>query len=434
MKKQLGGKFVLDGMRLGRRYTKGFTLMEVLVCIAMVGILFTPMLTLLSNSYKTNVNSKNTQRATTLSEQVMEQVRSYTSIQAMVNDTGWTRKSNENFVNNVADNTLTDEKGKYVNNKYFFVKDNLISDGKAYKAHVTVDCSKYYGNDEPYKVALSNLPVIESLGSDNSVLAVEANETEEALNVLEQKYLSAHPDASDIRGKLAQNLKKTVKVEVTDTVQDGSKDIIPDNMVRVRVYNLYSVSMSGSNFNQNVTSDYIYNDVVYYDNLKSIYLFYSYDCFKNNTSLEDTIFDGIDIDVNYDTTKHPTWNAGFTCYAAYQHIMVFTDYGNHLATGDEEQNFTNTLALKIKKKIKGSYSSATDQTNLPIISNLDYQLYDGTAYKKPDGVQKTDLDDFIETESVQRFADVTVELISKDDSKSVCTMQSTVVLGSPRGE
>lgn len=408
---------------------QGFTLMEVLVCIAMVGILFTPMLTLFSHSLKTNINSKDMQRATTLTEQVMEEVRSYTSTQAMVNGTSW-KRTQSNFKDSITDTVLTETNGDYKNEKYYFVMDSLKSDEKDYVAHITVDCSKYHGDDTNEKKALSNLPILESLGSDNSVLAVEANETAEVLNIFQQKYSSTHGGSTITIEELAKHLEKTIKVEIVDSAKDNGVEIIPENMVRIQVYNEYTIT--GVGLNETITSDRIYNDVVYYDNLKSVYLFYSYDMYQTTGD----IFQGIDIDVNFTKAEHAAWDAGFTFYAVYQHAMIFDENGNHIATGDEEQVLDQggKMVPKIKRKIKGNYISTSDQKNMPIVSNLAYQIYNGSTYEQNTQTTQTAIDDFVETESVQRFADVKVELYSVEDSKIVCTMESTVAMGSARGE
>lgn len=416
MKKRTGGRFVFDGMRMGRKHTQGFTLMEVLVCIAMVGILFTPMLTLFSHSMKTNVNSKDIQRATTLSEQVMEQVRSYTSTQAMVNDTGWTR-TQSNFKDSITDKVLTNDDGSYKNETYYFVMDGLKSDNKEYTANITVNCNPYRTND------LSNLPILESLGSDNSVLAVEQNETEEALNIFQQKYLSTHNGATTTIEELAKKLQKTIKVDVVDSAMDNGVEIIPADMVRVQVYNEYEIEGLGT-----LTSDRIYNDVVYYNNLKSIYLFYSYDMYETTGK----IFHGIDINVNFSKTEHSAWSPEFTFYAVYQHAMIFNEYGNHIATGDEEEqlNDSGVMVPVINRKLNGTEISSSEQKKLPIVSNLDCLIGASSGNK----ISKTKIEDFVKTESIQRFADVEVVLYSKEDSKEVCNMTSTVALGSARGE
>lgn len=396
------------------------------MCIAMVGILFTPMLTLFSHSLKTNVNSKDMQRATTLTEQVMEEVRSYTSTQAMVNDTTkWTR-TQANFTDAIADNVLTDTNGTYKNETYYFVMNNLKSDNKDYKAHITVDCKKYHGDDTVSKRELSNLPILESLDSDNSVLAVEANETAEVLNIFQQKYISTHGGATITIEELAKHLEKTIKVNIVDSAKDNGVEIIPDNMVRVQVYNEYKIT--GIGFNETITSDRIYNDVVYYDNLTSVYLFYSYDMYQTTGD----ILQGIDIDVSFTKTEHAAWDADFTFYAVYQHAMIFDENGNHIATGDEEQVLDGQMHPKIKRKIKGSYVSTSNQNTMPIISNLAYRIYNGSTYEENAQTAQTAIDDFVKTESVQRFADVKVELYSKNDL--MCTLESTVAMGSSRGE
>ena len=76
-------------------------------------------------------------------------------------------------------------------------------------------------------------------------------------------------------------------------------------MVRVTIYDEYSMDGSIAGCEKKIQSAYLYNEEVVYEKLKGIYLFYNYDVYNTTTN----IFQGIDINVNYE--KHPDWKCDY---------------------------------------------------------------------------------------------------------------------------
>ena len=198
--------------------TKGFTLMEVLVSIAMVGILFTPMLTFFSHSTNTNVNAKNMQRVNTVGQSVMEEVRSYDTIADMVSV--YQDTTNTDLVRTESDfrkkctTAIKNADGTYANTKYYFVRNGLESDGKKYRAEITVDTDAYrHLNDK-------EVPVISSLGSGSTVMVAEIDETMNALYEYQSRYHAKTGNDISLE-TLAAKLNKKIKVDITDTTNSS---------------------------------------------------------------------------------------------------------------------------------------------------------------------------------------------------------------------
>lgn len=392
--------------------TKGFTLMEVLVSIAMVGILFTPMLTFFSHSTKTNINAKNMQRANTVAQSVMEEVRSYDTIADMVSI--YQDTTNTNLVRTESDfkkkytASIKKADGTFENTKYYFVRNGLESDGKEYKAEITVDTDTYrHLND-------TEVPVISSLGSGSTVMAAEIDETMNALYEYQSRYHSK--TGKDISLEtLASKLTKKIKVDITDTT-DASGVEVSDDMVRVTIYDEYSMDGSIAGCDKKIQSAYLYNEEVVYEKLKGIYLFYNYDVYNTTTN----IFQGIDINVNY--AKHPDWKCDYGLFAICQKVYSINS-SNTSYTGDEMDKFADQYGSRsqITKNITIEGNDHSSDINmLSIFSNLNYAV-------NGDSKTKESMDSIVKNQSIQRLAKVTITIYDKDNKK--CT-----TITSTRGE
>lgn len=386
-------------MTKGKINTKGFTLMEVLVSIAVVGILFTPMLTFFSHTTKTNVNAKKMQRVNTVAQSVMEEVRSYHSIADMV-------AAGENVANK--DLVYTGPKAASSAavtediTKYSFERTNLNSDGKKYKAEITVDT-------EPYKKFNDiEVPVIASLGSGSTVMAAEADETMNVLYEYQSRYRAATDEKSISLEELANALEKTVVVKITDSTDDSSAMPVSDGMVRVTIYNEYRITDSSiKGCQEKIQSPNLYNEEVVYDKLKNIYLFYTYDRYKSHK-----IFQKIDINVEY--KNHSDWKCDYGISAICQKIY---DVDNPDEIIDKASS--STLYTEIKKKITITGNDHSNEENvLPIFSNFNYKVNDGE--------QKTgnNMEDIVQKQKLQRLAKVTVTILDSDN-KECTTITST---------
>lgn len=415
-------------MTKGKINTKGFTLMEVLVSIAVVGILFTPMLTFFSHTTKTNVNAKKMQRVNTVAQSVMEEVRSYHSIADMASV--YRDKSNAKYLASCKDDKYDFSEGNRDDSpidetytggkKYYFVRKNLESDGKKYEAHIEVDTGAY---DELNK---QKVPIISPLNS--AVVAAETDETLSAMYEFQSRYHEKKKEEVSL-DHIASKLKKRIKVEVRDSVSakkegttEADKVDVAEDMVRVTIYNQYEYDelFEGEDKTKGIIqSGYLYNEEIPYNKLKAIYLFYNYDVYNDSTD----ILQGIDIDVNYQ--KHSDWKCDYKLYALCQKVCsvdklekddTYTGY-----TGDKMNAYSDKKSARavITKTITINGTKRSNEVGmLPIFSNFNYALSYNDDTTKTD-IDREDIGKVVEEQALQRLAKVTVTILDSDGKK--CT-------------
>lgn len=393
--------------------TKGFTLMEVLISIAIVGLLFAPMLNFFSHSARMNVNAKNMQRANTVAQSVMEEVRSYGTIAdmtAIYQDTKNTNlvRTESDFKKKCTDKILAAD-GSFVHSKYYFVHNNLENDGKKYTAKITVDAD---GTKDMYKnLNDEEMPVISSLGSGSTVMAAENDQTLNTLYDYQSRYHKATGNDVSLT-ELASHLQKKIKIKITDKAKNGV-DVLND-MVHVSIYNEYSMGGSYGGCDEKILSDPLYNEEVAYKKLRGIYLFYNYDVYESTN-----IFQGVDIDVEY--ANHPDWVCDYTLYTVCQRIFNAKDFKS-IEDTDADKAMTNYASINnsrtiITKNIKiGGTDHSTNPQYVPVFSNFAYTLSAGgsSEHKNPEA-----MDSIIKTEKIQRLSEVTVQIYDSDGKKCV---------------
>ena len=84
-------------MSIFKRHTKGFTLMEVLVSIAMVGIMFLPLMSVFSHSLSINMDARNKQRGNEVAVSVLEEVQQVPTIDALDSAYGYTKNGDGTY-------------------------------------------------------------------------------------------------------------------------------------------------------------------------------------------------------------------------------------------------------------------------------------------------------------------------------------------------
>ena len=393
---------------------KGFTLLEVLVCLGVIGILFLPLLTFFSGSMRINVASKEKQRATNVAQEVMEEIKSINNISGINTSSNWIRKKSD-FTNDCTDELVDSTTGAFKNTKYYYVsKKGYESDGKNYQVRVKVDCSKYSED------IFSKVPDLSSIGGGNVVMATEADETESVLRIYQQKNLQATHSSPLSIGELAKHLKKKIIVSVTDTAVEDGIELIPKGMVRVQVYNEYTMTSVTGCDNLVINSDKIFNDMVVYNDFKELYLFYSYDVYMENNDINhsEPILHEIDLDVQY--SKHNDWKPNFNFNVVCRRLYGFDNTGGQTY---DKTSFKNDIV--ISKSFNGYALSLTD-TSIPIKSNISFSVKCG-ADSQP-GQALSSMEDFISDQMTQRFADVTVEVLDRENNSTEVVLESTVML------
>lgn len=397
-----------------KRNRKGFTLMEVMVSIALIGILFTPMLAFFSNSTQTNIRIKNLQRATTAAQAVMEEFRSYERIEDMVGaywsaatggavfqDSGYSQTFDNIYVG-----------GSFVGNKkFFFQKNGIKSDGKEYVARVEVDTTKYdILNNE-------DRPVISSLGTETTVVAKEKDETSNKIREFEQLYFNKTGLRDKDEDYFAEHLLKTTKVVIKDTDESGTP--ISDGMVHVRVYSEYTLTgptVDGCE-NAQVGED-IYDGLMEEKRMKGIYVFFNFDVTSTGSNFR-KISQNMEVIIDYHNSP-ADWQCGYTVYAVCQGIHVM-DTDQILKDEKDNKAMTNFVTLKGLEMHFTSTSHVSGQkakvwTNFPADAG-------SVCGQSP-------MDTIVGTEKIKRLAKLTVNIYNKDDT----SFSHPVTIESTRGE
>lgn len=392
-----------------RNRVSGFTLVEVLISIAMVGIIFMPLLSLFSQSVRTNTAAKNKQRENNVAQQVMEEVRSYDSISAMAASAAL-KRTESNFKTACSDELLNED-GTFVNEEYYFVKSGLKNDKKEYVAHITVDASEYARDD------FREMPIISSLNSENTVMALEKNETSQILNKYQIAYKNSTNGGEVTLDELASHLQKNMTVYITDSSKTNSTDEeqIKEGMVRVQVYNKYSLDTSYAGCG-NLTTDNLYNEEIPWESLDAIYLFYDYDIYNNQDILQ-TIT--VQLDLKY--AEHlSSWKKDIRFNAINQGVYDYKGYVQK-EDGSKPDKYTEE-----EQKSFESGHFVTISSVFPVFSNFRYT----ENGKGP--LVGSKMETVVKKRKIQRLAKVTVELF---EGSSVAPGAKPVVsLESTRGE
>ncbi|MDE7422228.1 MAG: type II secretion system GspH family protein [Lachnospiraceae bacterium] len=389
-----------------KRHRKGFTLMEVMVSIALIGILFTPMLAFFSNSAQTNVRIKNVQRANTAAQAVMEEFRSYQRIEDIAAvyapataDGGMFKEGNYNTTDRIY--TINDSN----NSIYYFQKNGIESDGKEYIARVKVDTTGYHTLNS------TGMPVISSLGSDTTVVALEKDETLDKI----REFRRLHFNETGINESIdffAEKLNKTMKVEITDTDETGNP--ISAGMVHVRVYSEYTLNGSVPGCEHAQTGPDIYNGLMEESQLKGIYVFFNYDVTGSRT-----ISQGFDVSIDY-TNPPVDWQCNYMVYAVCQSVHIV----------DTDQILKDDKDNKAMTEYIGNHGSYMhfESRNSSIAGKVAkiWTNFPKDATTSDMICEQSTMDNIVGTEMIQRLSDLTVSIYNKDDlSKPVVTIDST---------
>lgn len=380
-----------------RRNRKGFTLMEVLVSIALIGILFTPMLSFFSHSTQMNIKVKNVQRANTVAQSVMEEIRSYATIEDLAkaysqNTDGTMEMWDETYSNEItsiykADGTFNER------SKYCFVKKDIVSDEKKYVARVEVDPGQFTGSGKPNN---KTLPIISSLGSENTAIAIEEDETRNKILEFQRLHFNATGINLD-EDYIASKLQKIMKVEVSDEANN--------DMVHVRVYSEYTLTTPITGCDSAQVGSDIYNGWMQQNQLKGIYVFYSFDTSNNGTR---AIMQKLEVDVDYSAPEHNGWDCGFTVYAICQGTKRVDIEDGEITSIDDYMNSNPSarVSLASKAHIKGS-NFLDDNNTARIWTNV----YSGDSIHYP----KRNMEEIVEQEFIQRLSNVKVWIYNQSD-------------------
>lgn len=382
-----------------KRNNKGFTLVEVLISIVMVGILFLPLLSVFSKSMNANNVSKNIQRANSVASTVAEQVRSYDTFADMCN------------IGSTSGNDLVLTASNA--GVYSFKLSNLENDGVDYTADIKVDYTKYNN------LNAKGLPQITSLGAGSTVMAYEQlNSTDTVIAAYQAKYLNDSGGSNISSDEVAKALKKTVKIEVTDTKLDSSGvNMLSAGTVHVYVYTEYTIDASRTNDDRlkGYASDAVRTDVLYDENvvlekLKGIYIFFSYDIAG---SID--IFQGIDFSMTLQQNYSEECLNNLVIYSLCQGIDDVIQAAGAV-TGDDMYTRAETMGYKTVISRSGSLPSGVVKDYVSIFSNFP-AIVDGNPQSR------NKMDDIVSSVAIERLAKVSITVYK--DGEECATMETT---------
>lgn len=383
-------------MKITKKKQSGFTLIEVLLSMAMLMVVVLPLLAYFSNSSKYNHEAKIQQRAISVGEEIMEEVKTFSTIKDLtdyyagaVTDTGVV--SDDKYYS-LGGSEIRNGSGYVFAEKdsYEYWKKGVESDEGKYDVKITVNPK---ANSNYETINKNGTVSITSLTQKNTAVAkdddtIKKNAIDFFCNIVAGKGGSTSD--KDVEASLT----KTYKIDVSGTrIVDYGKET-EKRYVMVKILIDYTSSLPdcvGQSYQATMYNGLEVNE----DELTGIYLFYKY---ENNASIE----------LNMGT---------YSSYATFVNPKNMTFYGicqNVAAEGSGE-----------KQLIPITVNAGTTAT-IPVFSNISYtQNGGGEQPAKP-------LDDIVGNISIQRIAEIKVEVFQIKNGVTAKT--SRVSLTSTRGE
>jgi len=207
---------------------KGFSLIELLISLAILAIVIAPLLNNFVTAAKVSAKARKIQNETVLAQNILEEIKAQS-----IDETKKTYNDPVPFV--------------ITSNKYFLAKKNIVYCNKTYDALITMDSTKYIGTD-PSGVKIGyntiELPFISQINTSKNVLAVQSYERILAVENLYGKHLAYCAEQEAFSGvsitrsteaDILASLKKEIKINITKKV----------NETEVKVTFEYSSSIAG---------------------------------------------------------------------------------------------------------------------------------------------------------------------------------------------
>lgn len=268
---------------------KGFSIVELIVCVAILSIASMPILRSFNIAIKTNVKAQSMQNATSLAEGVMEEIKGhsiteletiYSSAAGEGNDSADIVKKTSNSNSYVRGKLPSGKDGvviKEADGVYIFYKKDAVADsGEKFDVVASIDAKSVYNvEQEPTGTPIPDasdanskeLPVLERLDTGkNAAISTEINKYDESAiptlidmfyDLERDDYVSADPDIS-----VSNRYKK-----ITVTVNENT------TKTKVNCDVTYSATISkGSNSHDLDFTKNIYS--AEYDSYPGIYIFY----------------------------------------------------------------------------------------------------------------------------------------------------------------
>ena len=383
---------------------KGFSLIEVLVSVALLGIILVPLLSHFVMSIRMNVKAKEVQTATIAAQAVMEEIKG------------------EKFIRDIAiryndpDNSGYEEIGEksaeQVGSSWVFKAKDIYNfqktvqiDGKELIARITMDSTRYNtsigGSRAKYNKL--ELPVAGDLSALKNVVAREAKDE---VNIMATDfavdnagYLAAHTEIAEAPKTLAQIravMKRTIYLTISN-VEDISGNPSTESM-NVEVKEVYECP--GITGCDTPKRQIIFSGEVKIADMQNIYIFF------RSIRPSESIIEDIQVVIDQDNGLNgliQKYNLYLICQKETDEIDSSYEYM------PENQISISTTHIT---KLDNVYSNATGQVTL-----------DGTV------ITAADKDRIVQTYEKQRLMDITVELYKPgevgDSNKCLVKLVST---------
>ncbi|MGN0342126.1 MAG: prepilin-type N-terminal cleavage/methylation domain-containing protein [Roseburia sp.] len=226
---------------LKKNKNAGFSLIEVLIAMAIFTVCLVPLLRSFVVVSSTNAKSRQILNASTVAENIIEEIKAegVTSYVSGISPSGYVNIDGVDFP------------------AYTVTYNNRTYDGKTYKAEVTLTPSNETYNDGGTEKSLNTQDTAELYTMSNKTDAFYVEETN-ALNSVALDYVQAHPD------KTVSEVVKNIETEYTFTISDvgGVQSVV---QTVTRDYN-------GVNLSAETKS--IFSSLQTGNELKSLYIFY----------------------------------------------------------------------------------------------------------------------------------------------------------------
>lgn len=406
-----------------KKNNRGFTLIEVMASMIILALLVLPLLSYFHNNMKINSKQKEVQSASVACQTIIEDVKTYKTIEELVNATNGADAKDERLVqikslsspSDLKDETYASQIVGGMPEKYFFKAKNMKINNQTYEALIAVD-TKPAGNLDKYEnVNKNGLPLITSLDT-NSIVAAESLESAAAVTTFynQNQKAGGHATEKEIR----RNLRKAIQIDIKEK---------SDTYYTISIYNRYTLATSLVGCTTPIESDMLYDEAVVKENFKNIYLFYNIDRMYKTDTAPDTTTIYVNIDENLKTDMEQIKQ--IKLLAICQGIQgLDNDIDDNIAEFNKDADSVLIYyhyMTHTDDSSQGTRNGTVDSVNANYYSNIKYG-FQGTTPISPDA-----LTDIVGTESIQRIAQIKVSVFPKGTYKETSKLAEFT---STRGE
>lgn len=171
-------------MRKQKTNNEGFSLLEIIISIAMIGIVFVSLMQYFSSSIKANNYAKTVQKASLAAQTVMEELQGFSTIKDIGTRSTWVELKSDY----TRKDPVTDFSSTPLPSTYYFKRDISI-DNTVYDALITIDTSPYNsvppvspGAPAPPKYNTLEIAQVQDINSDANAILVELNQNTLAID------------------------------------------------------------------------------------------------------------------------------------------------------------------------------------------------------------------------------------------------------------